>query len=90
VLTFSCCAGVIPASVLSGVAVHARSPSHIGTTNGMVMQTAQIGQTAGPILLAWLASHYGGWSATLWAMLAFAAGAAICGTALLRIERKPA
>ena len=87
VLVFSCCAGVIPASVLAGVAVHARSTSHIGTTNGMVMQTAQIGQSVGPILLAWLASSHGGWGATLWAMLAFAAGAAACGFALARIER---
>jgi predicted MFS family arabinose efflux permease len=86
VLVFSCCAGVIPASVLSGVPVHARSPSHIGTTNGMVMQAAQIGQTVGPILLAWLASHFGGWGATLWAMLVFAAAAAACGLALLRLE----
>jgi len=90
VLVFSCCAGVIPASVLSGVAVHARTPSHIGTTNGMVMQTAQIGQSIGPILLAWLASRYGGWGVTLWAMLAFAAGCAICGFAIARIERRTA
>ena len=86
VLVFSCCAGVIPASVLSGVAVHARSPGHIGTTNGMVMQTAQIGQSVGPILLAWFASRYGGWGATLWGMLVFAAGAALCGLAIARIE----
>jgi len=90
VLVFSCCAGVIPASVLSGIAVHARSPGHIGTTNGMVMQTAQIGQSIAPILLAWLASHYGGWGVTLWAMLAFAAGCAICGIVIARIERRPA
>ena len=38
------------------------------------------------IALAWLASHYGGWGATLWAMLAFAAGGALCGFALARIE----
>ena len=90
VLVFSCGAGVIPACVLSGVAVYARTPGHIGTTNGMVMQTAQIGQLAGPILLAWLASHYGGWSATLWGMLAFAACAALCGLALRRIEERRA
>ena len=90
VLVFSCCAGVIPASVLSGVAVHARSAGHIGTTNGMVMQAAQIGQSIGPILLAWFASRYGGWGATLWGMLAFATCAALCGLALLRFERKTA
>jgi cyanate permease len=87
VLVFSCCAGVIPASVLSGVPVHARSPGHIATTNGMVMQAAQIGQSVGPILLAWLASHYGGWNATLGTMLAFAAGGALGGIAVARIER---
>ena len=87
VLVFSCCAGAIPASVLSGVPVYARSPGHIATTNGMVMQAAQIGQSVGPILLAWLASRYGSWGATLWAMLAFAAGGAVCGLALARIER---
>ena len=30
-------------------------------------------------LLAWLASNLGGWDAALWAMLAFAAGGALCG-----------
>jgi cyanate permease len=87
VLVFSCCAGAIPAAVLSGVPVHARSAGHIATTNGMVMQAAQIGQSIGPILLAWLASRYGGWSATLGTMLAFTAGAAACGVAVARIER---
>ncbi|HEX2649888.1 MAG TPA: MFS transporter [Burkholderiales bacterium] len=87
VLLFSCCAGAIPAAVLSGVPVHARSPGHIATTNGMVMQAAQLGQSVGPILLAWLASHYGGWSATLGTMLAFAAAAGACGVAVARIER---
>jgi cyanate permease len=87
VLVFSCCAGVIPACALSGVPVHARSPGHIATTNGMVMQAAQIGQSVAPILLAWLASHFGGWTVTLWAMLAFAAMAAVCGLAIGRIEQ---
>ena len=88
VLVFSCSAGVIPACALSGIAVHARSPGHMGTTNGMVMQAAQIGQSVGPIVLAWFASAYGGWSATLGGMLAFAGGAALCGVAIARIERK--
>jgi MFS family permease len=90
VLVFSCCAGVIPACIFSGVVVHARTPQHVGTTNGMVMQASQAGQFFGPILLAWLASHFGGWGASLWAMLAFAAGAALCGYAILRIEARAA
>ncbi len=87
-LAFSMCAGVIPACIFSGVVVHAKTPEHIGTTNGMVMQTSQAGQFFGPILLAWLATSFGGWGASLWAMLAFAAGGALCGYAILRIEAR--
>ena len=90
VLAFSCVAGIIPASIFSGLAVHARTAGHIGTTNGMVMQGAQVGQLAGPILLAWLASHFGGWGATLWGMLAFAFLCALCGLVVGRIERSRA
>ncbi len=86
-LAFSACAGTIPGAIFSGLPVHARTPQHISTANGMVMQTSQAGQFFGPIALAWLASHYGGWGATFWAMFAFAAGGALCGLALARIER---
>jgi MFS family permease len=88
VLVFSCCAGVIPACIFTGVVVHAKTPQHVGTTNGMVMQTSQAGQFIGPIVLAWLASHFGGWGASLWAMLAFAGCCALCGYAVLRIEAR--
>ncbi len=86
-LAFSFFGGVIPAAVFSGIAGLARSPQHIGTASGMVMQTSQLSQFVSPILVAWLATRFGGWGATLWAMLAFAASAALCGLALARIER---
>jgi MFS family permease len=89
-LVFSMGVGVIPACIFSGVVVHAKTLQHVGTTNGMVMQTSQAGQFFGPILLAWLATHFGGWGASLWAMLAFAASAAACGYAVLRIEARGA
>jgi MFS family permease len=89
-LVFSACAGTIPGAIFSGLPVHAATPQHISTANGLVLQTSQAGQFAGPIALAWLASHYGGWGATLWAMLGFAACGALCGLALLRIERRRA
>ena len=88
VLMFSSCAGVIPAAVFSGVPMHARTPQHIATTNGMAMQSSQAGQFVGPIVLAWLASHYGGWAASLSAMLAFAGCGAACGFAIGAIERR--
>jgi MFS family permease len=86
-LVFSAVAGVIPGAIFSALPVYAKTPQHISTANGMVLQTSQAGQFFGPIALAWLASNHGGWGATLWAMLAFAAGGALCGLALARIER---
>ena len=88
VLVFSFCAGVIPASVFSGLPVHARTPQHIGTGNGIVMQASQLGQFLGTLALAWMAARFGGWDASLWALLAFAAGAALCGVAIGAIENR--
>jgi len=85
VLAFSFFAGVIPASVFSGLPVHARTPQHIGTGNGLVMQASQIGQFLAPLALAWIATQFG-WHANLWALLAFAAGAVACGVAIGAIE----
>ena len=88
VLVFSACAGVIPASIFAGLPLHARSPQHIATGNGMVLQFSNLGQFFGPLAIAWIASRYGGWEATLWAMLAFALGGGACGIALGRIEKR--
>ena len=88
VLVFSLCIGVIPASIFAGLPVHARTPQHVGTGNGIVNQASQAGQFFGPLLLAWLASALGGWDAALWAMLAFAAGAALCGAFIGAIENR--
>jgi MFS transporter, DHA1 family, inner membrane transport protein len=87
VLLFSLCTGVIPASIFAGLPVHARSPQHIATGNGIVLQFSNIGQFFGPLAIAWIASQFGGWEATLWAMLAFAAAGAACGAALSVIEK---
>src|SRR5438552_18949730 len=88
VLVFSLSTGVIPSSMYVGLPVHARSPQHIATGNGMVLQFSDIGQFLGPLAIAWIASRFGGWEATLWAMLAFAAASTACGGALIAIENK--
>jgi MFS family permease len=85
-LAFSFFGGLIPTAVFSGVAALARTPQHIGTTNGMVMQASQLTQFGAPILVAWLAARFG-WGASLPAMLAFAACAAAGGIAIARLER---
>ena len=87
VLVFSTVAGLIPGSIFSGLPVHAPTPQHIATGNGMAVQTSQVGQFLGPLAIAWLASRFG-WGASLWALLAFAAGAAACGVAIGAIERR--
>jgi MFS family permease len=88
VLAFSMVAGLMPGAIFAGLPVHAPTPQHIATGNGMALQTSQIGQFLGPLAIAWAATHLGGWSASLWMLLVFAAGAAACGYALGRIERR--
>jgi MFS family permease len=88
VLVFSLGAGLIPASVFAGLPVHARTPQHIATGNGIVLQFSNVGQFFGPLAIAWIASRLGGWEATLWALLAFAAIGAACGVAIGVIEKQ--
>jgi MFS family permease len=88
VLVFSLGAGLIPASVFAGLPVHAPTPQHIATGNGIVLQFSNVGQFFGPLAIAWIASRLGGWEATLWALLAFAAVGAACGAAIGVIEKR--
>jgi MFS family permease len=88
VLVFSLCAGVIPASVFAGLPEHAPTPGHIATGNGIVLQFSNLGQFFGPLAIAWIASRFGGWEATLWALLAFAAAGAACGAAIGVLEKR--
>lgn len=85
VLAFSFFGGPLPMAVLSGVAVHARTVGHIGTTSGMVMQVSQIAQFFGPLAVAWIAG-LAGWGATLAPMLAFAVCSLAGGWMIGRIE----
>ena len=87
VLLFSLCAGAIPACIFAGLPVHAKTPQHIATGNGIVMHGSNLGQFFGPLALAWIASHLGGWHATLWPMLGFALLGGFLGMVLGRIER---
>ena len=88
VLAFSTLGGVIPAAVFSGTTVHAKTPQHIGTTNGMVMQSSHAAQFAIPILIAWVASRAGSWGASLQVMSALALTGVVAALAVGRFERK--
>jgi DHA1 family inner membrane transport protein len=88
VLAFSLLGGLIPGAIFSATPVHAKSPQHIGTTNGMIMQASHIAQFVVPILVAWVASRFGGWSASLNAILALACAGVAAGLAVGYFERR--
>lgn len=88
ICAFSLLGGVIPGVIFSGASVHARGPEHIGTTNGMIMQSSHIAQFSFPILIAWIASRSGGWSASLGTLLALAALGVVAGAIVGRYERR--
>jgi MFS family permease len=88
VLAFSMLGGMIPSSIFAGTPVHSKSPEHIGTTNGMVMQYSHLAQFIVPIAVAWVASRWGGWSATLGVMLALSAIGIAAGLGISRYEGK--
>lgn len=87
-LGFSLLGGVIPAAVFSGTTVHAKSPAHIGTMNGMLMQSSHLSQFVLPILFAWIASGAGGWSGSLGTMLALAGAGIAAALGIARSERR--
>jgi cyanate permease len=87
-LAFSALGGLIPSAVFAGTPVHAKSPQHVATTNGMVMQYSHLAQFTVPIVAAFVASRWGGWSATLGVMLALSAIGTAAGLGLGRYERK--
>ncbi len=86
-LALSLVGGMIPAAVLGAAPALAPSPRHIATTNGLVMQGSQLGQTIGPPAVAALAQATGGWS---WSPAVLATAAAlgiILALGLRRLER---
>lgn len=82
-LAYSFLAGVIPAAVLSGAPVFTPSSNQIATTNGLLVQGANLGQVAGPPVVAAVVAATGGWDAGAWV---FAAAGTI-GTGLAFLVR---
>jgi MFS family permease len=87
-LAFSLLGGVIPAAIFSATPIHARSPEHIGTTNGMIMQASHLAQFTVPILVAWVASRFGGWAASLQTMLVLSCAGLAAGVAVGYCEQR--
>ncbi len=86
-LLFMLAGGTIPAAVLSGSQIYARSASEIGTIQGLIVQLAQLGPFFGPPLIAAVVSSTGNWNAALWVLLAASVLGILFGQLALRTER---
>ncbi len=82
-LLFSGIGGLIPSAVLSGAPVHAPSPNLVASTNGLMIQGAQLGQLVGPPVLGLLVLNTGGWQVAPW-FLGFSAALGIMFALFLR------
>ena len=61
VLLFSMLGGIIPATLFALAVRVAPNDETLSSTVGWVQQWSALGQFAGPPLVAWVASHAGGW-----------------------------
>ena len=87
-LALSLVGGIIPAAVFGATPALAPSPRHIATTNGLVMQGSQLGQTIGPPAVAALAQGLGSWSWSPAVLGVAAALGAALALALRRLEAR--
>ncbi|HPR44460.1 MAG TPA: MFS transporter [Ottowia sp.] len=84
-LLFSSVGGLIPGTLFALAPTLAPGERTIATTVGWMQQWSALGQLAGPPVVAWLASHVGGWQWT-WAVTA---GCCVAGALLAgRIARQ--
>ena len=85
-IVFSALGSMVPAAVLAGAPVYSPSPSQLGTTNGLVIQGANIGVFLGPPIVGALVARTGDWSAGVWLMLVASVATIVVALAIRRIE----
>jgi MFS family permease len=85
-LVFSGMAGLLPASVLGAVPLHAPNRHLVATTNGLVVQGSNLGQVIGPPAVGALAGAIG-WSWTPLLIAPAAVSVVLLALALRRRER---
>lgn len=80
--------GILPSSIFGAAPAHAPSPRLVATTNGLIMQGSNLGQSIGPPLAAAIAASAGDWHLTpLVLAVAGALGFAVA-LALRALERR--
>ena len=80
--------GILPASVLAGVPVHSPRPDLVATSNGLVMQGANVGNLLGPPAAAAAVAWAGGWHGVPWLIGVVALAGIVASLALGTLERR--
>ncbi|MGD8982479.1 MAG: MFS transporter [Desulfobacteraceae bacterium] len=71
-LVFSGVGGMFPAAALHGAAVNAPTPELVATSQGLLLQGAQLGLLTGPPIAATVVSRTGDWQSASWVLMAAA------------------
>jgi MFS family permease len=87
-LIFSGIGGMLPAAALHGAAVLAPTRELVATSNGLLMQGAQLGLLSGPPLVAAAVSQAGAWHVAPWILVIPAAIGVCLSIALKRVEKR--
>ena len=87
-LVFSGFGGIIPASIIVGVPIHAPRAVLVGTTIGLIQQGSQAGQFIGPLATAVAVEAAGRWSAAPGVLAVAAAIGIALAMALGALERR--
>jgi len=80
--------GILPSSIFGAAPAHAPSPRLVATTNGLIMQGSNLGQSIGPPLAAALAASAGGWHLTPLVLVSAGAAGVVIALALRALERR--
>jgi cyanate permease len=89
-VVFSLVCGILPASVLGAAPVLAPRPQLVATTNGLIMQGSNLGQSIGPPAVAALAVRVGDWHLSPIVLIAAAALGVALAFVLRMLERRVA
>jgi MFS family permease len=87
-VVFSLIGGILPASVLGASPVLAPRPQLVATTNGLIMQGSNLGQSIGPPALAALAAAVGDWHLSPLVLVTSAAFGIVLALLLQTLERR--
>jgi MFS family permease len=82
--------GLLPSSIFGAAPAHAPSPRLVATTNGLIMQGSNLGQSIGPPTAAALAASAGDWHLTPLVLAAAGAAGLAAALALRALEQRAA